>query len=72
LADTLHISRFISEEIGPGELQIVYGSPPVEEEWIIAPARKEAVVACLHHACFPPHRDRRLANDSLPAIACRF
>src|SRR5712691_6522014 len=60
--DAAHV--LVGEVIVAGELQVVQGAPPVEEERIAAPAREEAVVTCL-----PPRRDRRALDDNLPAVA---
>ncbi len=40
----------------------------VEEEGIAAPAREEAVVAGLRHACLPACRNWRALDDSLSAV----
>jgi hypothetical protein len=39
----------VGEVIVAGELQIVQGAPPVEEERIATPAREEGVVTGLRH-----------------------
>src|ERR1700737_1996954 len=65
--DAAHV--FVSEEIVAGELQVVQGSPHVEEEGIATPAREETVVASLCHPCLSIHRDRCPFDDSLPGVA---
>src|SRR5882762_866755 len=49
---------FIAEEILTDELEVVKGAG-VEEKWIAAPAREEAIVACRRHLCLRAHRDGR-------------
>jgi hypothetical protein len=59
----------VREEVVAGELQIVEGATPVEEEGIAAPARKEAVVAGVCHPCLASGRDRCPRDDGLPTVA---
>ena len=65
--DAAHI--LVSEEVVAGELQVVLCALHVAEEGVAPPAREEAVVAGLGHACHPPHRHRCPFHNSLAAVA---